>query len=197
MITDRLLVVSGSNNPGSAISGQGPITANANSTDILSLATITTAIANNGGARDIGQGENLFMVFTVVVGFAGTGTVDMQIVTDDNDSISSPTVIGSTGAIAVASLTAGAQFVVRIPPLRRHVVSHHRHDPRAGCRRHAGRPQVLSFRLLGLIGGNHAEAPRTGELLHRQLLSPRGRRIRVLGTALRRPGTAREGSSRR
>jgi hypothetical protein len=117
MITDRLLVLSGSNNPGSAISGQGPITANANSTDILSLATITTAIANNGGARDIGQGENLFMVFTVVVGFGGTGTVDMQIVTDDNDSISSPTVIGSTGAIAVGSLTAGAQFIVRIPPL--------------------------------------------------------------------------------
>jgi hypothetical protein len=116
MITDRLLVVSGTNNPGSAITGQGPITADANSTDVISLATVTTAIANNGGARDIGMGENLFMVFTVVIAFAGTGSVNLQVVTDDNEALSSPTVIGSTGAIAVASLTAGAQFVVAIPP---------------------------------------------------------------------------------
>jgi len=117
MYTDRLLVVSGSNNPGSAITGQGPITASANSTDVISLATVTTAVANNGGARDIGEGADLFMVFTVVVGFAGTGTVEMAVVTDDNESLTSPTIIASTGGIAVASLTAGAQYVVSIPPL--------------------------------------------------------------------------------
>lgn len=117
MYTDRLLVVSGSNNPGSTITGQGPITAAANSTDVISLATVTSALANNAGARDIGEGNDLFMVFTVVIGFAGTGTVEMAVVTDDNESLSSPTIIASTGGIAVASLTAGAQYVVAIPPL--------------------------------------------------------------------------------
>ena len=106
MITDRLLVVSGTNNPGSAITGQGPITATAVSTDTIDLGT----------ARDIGEGRDLFMVFTVIVAFAGTGSVNMQVVTDDNAALSSPTVIGSTGAVAVASLTAGAQYVVPIPP---------------------------------------------------------------------------------
>ena len=105
MITDRLLVVSGSNNPGSAISGQA-ITATAVSTDVIDLSV----------ARDVGEGRDLFMVFTVVVAFAGTGSVNMQVVTDDNAALSSPTVIGSTGAVAVASLTAGAQYVVPIPP---------------------------------------------------------------------------------
>lgn len=106
MITDSLLTVSGANNPGVAITGQGPITATAVSTDKIDLLQ----------ARDIGEGENLYMAFTVVIGFAGTGSVEMQIVTDDNDAISSPTVIASTGAVAVASLAAGKQYFLQIPP---------------------------------------------------------------------------------
>ena len=105
MITDRLLTVSGSNTPGSAITGQA-VTATAVSTDTIDLGT----------ARDIGEGRDLFMVFTVVVGFAGTGTITMQIVTDDNASLSSPTVIAATGAITATSLTAGSQYIVPIPP---------------------------------------------------------------------------------
>jgi len=105
MITDRLLVVSGSNNPGSAITGQA-ITATAVSTDTIDLSV----------AREIGEGRDLFMVFTVVVGFGGTGTITMQIVTDDNASLSSPTVIGATAAITATNLTAGTQYIVPIPP---------------------------------------------------------------------------------
>jgi hypothetical protein len=106
MITDALLTVSGANTPGSAITGQGPITAQVVSTDKIDLLQ----------ARDIGEGENLYMAFTVVIGFAGTGSVAMEIVTDDNAALSSPTVIASTGAIAVGTLTAGKQYFLQIPP---------------------------------------------------------------------------------
>jgi hypothetical protein len=105
MITDVLLTVSGANNPGSAISGQA-ITADAVSTNVIDLGT----------ARDIGEGEDLYMVFTVVQAFNTLTSLTMEIVTDDNDSMSSPTAIASTGAVALANLTAGKQFVVRIPP---------------------------------------------------------------------------------
>ena len=105
MITDLLLTLSGANTPGSAIQGQA-VTGTALSTNIIDLGT----------ARDIGEGEGLFMVFTVVVGFAGTGTITMQVVTDTTDSFSSPTVIAATGAITATSLTAGSQYIVRIPP---------------------------------------------------------------------------------
>ena len=104
MITDRLLTVSGANNPGSAISGQA-ITGDAYSTDTIDLLQ----------ARDIGEGESLYMVFTVVQAFNNLTSLAMQVVTDDNSGISSPTVIGST-TVALAGLTAGAQFVVPIPP---------------------------------------------------------------------------------
>lgn len=107
MITDKNLVVSGTNNGlPSAITGQA-ITATAVSTDTIDLSV----------ARDIGEGRDLFMVFTVVAGFAGTGTITMQVVTDDNASLSSPTVIGATAAITATNLTAGTQYIVPIPPL--------------------------------------------------------------------------------
>jgi hypothetical protein len=105
MITDVLLTVSGANTPNSAISGQA-ITADAVSTNVIDLGT----------ARDIGEGEDLYMVFTVVQAFNTLTSLTMEIVTDDNDSMSSPTAIASTGAVALANLTAGKQFVVRIPP---------------------------------------------------------------------------------
>jgi len=105
MITDVLLTVSGANNPVSAISGQA-ITADAVSTNVIDLGT----------ARDIGEGEDLYMVFTVVTAFNNLTSLTMEIVTDDNDSMSSPTAIASTGAVVLANLTAGKQYVVRIPP---------------------------------------------------------------------------------
>ena len=104
MITDVLLTVSGSNTPGSAISGQA-ITGTAVSTDKIDLGT----------ARDIGEGRDLFMVFTIVTSFNTLTSLDLQVVTDDNASLSSPTVIGSVN-VALANLTAGKQYVVRLPP---------------------------------------------------------------------------------
>jgi hypothetical protein len=105
MITDVLLTVSGANNPGSAISGQA-ITADAVSTNVIDLGT----------ARDIGEGEDLYMVFTVVTAFDTLTSLNMAVVTDTTDAMSSPTTIASTGAVLLANLTAGKQYVVRIPP---------------------------------------------------------------------------------
>jgi len=67
-------------------------------------------------AREIGEGADLFFVFTVGTAFSGGTSITFQIVTDDNDSLSSPTVVAATGAILTASLTAAAQFIVPIPP---------------------------------------------------------------------------------
>ncbi len=104
MITDVLLTVSGSNTPGSAISGQA-ITADAVSTDKIDLGT----------ARDIGEGRQLYMVFTIVTSFNTLTSLDLQVVTDDNASLSSPTVIASQNVL-LAGLTAGKQYVVALPP---------------------------------------------------------------------------------
>ncbi len=104
MITDALLTVSGSNNPGSAITGQA-ITADAYSTDTIDLLQ----------ARDIGEGENLYMVFTVVQAFNTLTSLDLQVVTSANANLSSHTVIADRNVL-LAGLTAGAQYVIRIPP---------------------------------------------------------------------------------
>lgn len=99
MITDKLL----------RVSEDQAVTATAVSTDKIDLGT----------ARDIGEGRDLFVVFTITETFATLTSLTFQVVTDDNASLSSPTVIGATGAITLASgdLAAGKQHIVRIPPL--------------------------------------------------------------------------------
>jgi hypothetical protein len=104
MITDRLLVVSGSNTPGSAISGQA-ITADAVSTDTIDLGT----------ARDIGEGQQLYMVFTVVTAFDNLTSLDLEVISSANANLSSHTVLAETNVL-LAGLTAGKQYVVAIPP---------------------------------------------------------------------------------
>ena len=84
---------------------------------------LTSAVSTNtidlSQARDIGEGKPLYMVFTVTTAFtraAGALTVTMNVLTDDDAALGSPTTLASTGAIAKADLTAGAQFVLQIPP---------------------------------------------------------------------------------
>lgn len=99
MITDKLLLVS---------SAQA-VTASAVSTDKVDLSQ----------ARDIGEGEDLFMLFSVDTAFtaAGAATMEMQVVVADDAALTTNvTVIGTTGAIGKASLTAGATFAARLNP---------------------------------------------------------------------------------
>ena len=100
MITDALLKVSAAQ----------AVTSSAVSTDKVDLSV----------ARDIGEGENLYMNFSVDTAFtaAGAATMEMQVVVADDAALTTNvTVVGTTGAIGKASLTAGANFVARINPL--------------------------------------------------------------------------------
>ena len=85
---------------------------------------LTSAVSTNtidlSQARDVGEGKPLYMVFTVTTAFtraAGALTVTMNALIDDDAALGSPTTLASTGAIAKADLTAGAQFVLQIPPV--------------------------------------------------------------------------------
>lgn len=85
---------------------------------------LTSAVSTNtidlSQARDVGEGKPLYMVFTVTTAFtraAGALTVTFNTLIDDDAALGSPTTLTSTGAIAKADLTAGAQFVLQIPPI--------------------------------------------------------------------------------
>lgn len=96
MITDALLRVSNAQ----------AVTTTAVSTDTVDL----------GVARDIGAGENLYMNFTVGTAFAGGTSTEFQVIGSASADLSSPTVLGSSGAIATAGLTAGKRAAVRVNP---------------------------------------------------------------------------------
>ena len=106
MITDNFLRLSGSLTAGSA-TGQA-VTATANSTNVVDLSL----------ARDIGEGEELYVQFTVGTAFtaAGAATLTPTVVVSAADTLTTPTTIGTGGTIAVASLIAGYTFVIRLNP---------------------------------------------------------------------------------
>lgn len=107
MIVDANLALSGSIT-GNTVTGQDvhATGATVDSTNVVDLGT----------ARDIGEGEDLYgRVEVTVPGAAGT-SVEFQFVACDDASFTNPTVIGTTGAIATASLTAGAKFACKLNP---------------------------------------------------------------------------------
>lgn len=81
-------------------------------------AVTSTAFSTNtidlGAARDIGQGEDLYVAIGVdeAATAAGAATVNFQIVTSPNANLSSPTIIGQTDAIAKTELTLGRKPIV-------------------------------------------------------------------------------------
>jgi hypothetical protein len=98
MITDQLLRVSNAQN----------VTVTAVSVDSVDLSQ----------ARDIGEGQDLFMNFAVGTAFAGGTSTEFQVIVADNGALTTNvTVIGSSGAIPTASLTAGSMQAVRLNPM--------------------------------------------------------------------------------
>ena len=98
MINDALLKVSSSQ----------AVTASAVSTDVIDLSQ----------ARDIGEGEELFMHFNTEVAAtaAGAATVEFQVIGSTAANLGSPVVLGSSGPIPKASLPIGARVAVKINP---------------------------------------------------------------------------------
>jgi hypothetical protein len=96
MITDKLLRVS---------EGQA-LTTTAVSTDTIDLSI----------ARDIGEGESLYMNFAVITALTGGTSVKFEVISSAAANLGSPTVIGSSDAIVTADLVAGKNVAVRINP---------------------------------------------------------------------------------
>lgn len=96
MITDKLL----------RVSEDQALTTTAVSTDTIDLSV----------ARDIGEGQDLFMNFAVTTALAGGTSVKFEVISSAAANLGSPTVIGSTDAIVTASLVAGYNTAVRINP---------------------------------------------------------------------------------
>jgi hypothetical protein len=119
MISDALLRLSGT-----ATAGQAhtiALTTVWYSTNVVDLASSTNV---SGGTttsqnRDIGEGEDLYVVFTIgtlATGAAGAvTTAEVTISTSATDGAGTITVLGTT-AIPYTGLVSGQQFVTRINP---------------------------------------------------------------------------------
>lgn len=81
----------------------------------------TTAVSTNtidlSQARDVGEGKELFFNFAITTAVASAATsVTFDIIISDAADLGTPTVIASTGAVGYASLTAGKNIALPIPP---------------------------------------------------------------------------------
>jgi hypothetical protein len=107
-IVDNNLILSGSITAAGVISYQTPATTGS---------TLSTNTVDLGIARDIGEGFDQYLRVLVGTAFAGGTSTEFQIIVADDAALTSNvTVIGSTGAIPTASLTAGARFAAELNP---------------------------------------------------------------------------------
>jgi hypothetical protein len=108
MYSDINLLASGAISATGVVSGQA-VTGTGN---VLSTNTIDLL-----QARDIGQGADFYLRSQVLAAVVGATAVEIQAVAaDDAGLTTNVTVIGSTGAIPVASLIAGARFACETNP---------------------------------------------------------------------------------
>ena len=84
----------------------------------VTVTAVSTDKADLSVARDIGEGEPLFVNFAIGAAFVGgTSTAFEVVVADDAALTSNVTVIGSSGALLTAALTANKTIAVAFNPL--------------------------------------------------------------------------------
>jgi len=106
---DNNLLVSGAISATGVISGQAIFSAG---TSVLSTNTVDL-----GAARDMGEGWDLFGRFEYTVAAVGGTSIEMQVISATDAALTTAvTVLGTTGPIAVASLTIGSRFACDINP---------------------------------------------------------------------------------
>lgn len=78
----------------------------------------STDTLGNTTENDPGKSPELDVLFVVTEAFAGGDSVNFQIGYDDSAAFGSPTILQTTGAIAIASLVPGYQARLSLPPGR-------------------------------------------------------------------------------
>jgi hypothetical protein len=82
----------------------------------LTVTAVSTNIIDHGQDRNLGIGTPLDVVVTIDVAAAGGGTLTITLQTDDNAAFSSAATVATTAAIAAATLVAGYQLIIPVPP---------------------------------------------------------------------------------
>lgn len=109
MYVDNNLVVSGAVSAAGVVSGQTGYSAGAS--------VLSTNSVDLGSKRDIGEGQDLYGRFEVTIAGAGGTSIECQIIAADDAALTtSVAVLGTTGAIPIASLTLASRFSCAINP---------------------------------------------------------------------------------
>lgn len=105
MIIDKLL----------EFSDAQAVTVTALSTNVADLYPLGNNTATNL-TRDIGTGEDVYLVVQVGSTVTGAGTLSVTLESDDNVGMASPTVHVTTAAVAFGTLTAGTNVArIKLP----------------------------------------------------------------------------------
>lgn len=107
MYVDNNLLVSGSVGATGALTAQNVFSAG---TSVLSTNTIDLL-----QARDLGEGTNLYGRWEWLTAAVGGTSIEMQVIVADDAALSTNvTVVGTTGAVPVASLVIGSRWAAQI-----------------------------------------------------------------------------------
>lgn len=82
---------------------------------VVATAVSTNAI-DHSSDRNIGIGEPMVVVVTVVSGAVTAGTLTITVQCDTTSAFGSPVVVATSPALATATLVAGFKYVIPIPP---------------------------------------------------------------------------------